>query len=127
MVSDCGTRSLRPFRSSGAAIGRRELVRCRTPFAPAQCDEIFARERLAERVAHRAIEHRMGMRCIAEQERDVEYAGLRYDAWQCDAGDEGEVYGADLHAFHHFDLAAEDGIRMLLNADASPGALRHFL
>ena len=92
-------------------------------FAPGERHLVLVGETLEEVLPDRAIEHRMGVRGAAEQERDVEHVGIREGGGQPGTGDESQIDAAKLHGFDDLHLAAKRRVGELLDADAATGGL----
>src|ERR1700733_1859760 len=69
----------------------------------------------------------MGVTCIPEEKRDIEYAYIWQKVWKRRACYESQIYRAKLDGFQHFDLTAQSGIRILLDLVATLCSLLDFV
>ena len=78
-------------------------------------------------LADRAVQHRAGVRLVAEQERHVEDLGLGHEVRHRAGGGEGQFLGAQLHGLDGLALAAQRPVVEGLDLVAAVGALCDFL
>jgi len=76
-----------------------------------------------ELVADWAIEHRIGMGRVSEEEGQIDRAKLRYEVDKGTVGDDGRIHDAHLHALEESSLIAQDRVRENCHLDFTIGVL----
>jgi hypothetical protein len=69
----------------------------------------------------------VGVSNVPKKKWDVEYAYIRHKIWKRRASDESQIDRAELHGLQHFHLAAQRGVRKLLDPVSPLRPFRDFV